>query len=566
MPALTRVVFAGIAVALAICAMAPAGLRAQTRDAVPTAVLGAWSWRAVGEAGDEPLASVTTDTAFPYRICGSTTAGRTRCLPNRRDGEGNAPVVLEWIDFGGTTPVAIDPIDADVLYGGAVARFDRRTAQQQNVTPALEDGEPAPKGGLLFFAPNDPRTLFFATSTIRKTGNSGLNWTPVPSGPSAITISAVAISPVDSRTMWLARADGALAVTRDSGVTWTDATAPSSASAAFAGAIEPSRFDPATAYIVTRNGANASVATRAFRTRDGGRTWQAMDAGLDPGVTVNVVREDPLRRGLLFAATSSGVAVSIDDGDSWQSLTLNLPAGEVVDLVLRDADVIAALRTGGFWVLDDMSPLRQLTVDVLRQDAFLFRPAQAWRPRTHATAAMSLAYATGPGLAGSLTLEVIETASGDVIRRFASNDTGAPLPSSPGLHRVTWDMRSTPIRGRGVLVQPGTYQLRLTAGARVFRQAIVVRMDPRVRTSAADLDAQFSLSKRVYLKVRELAGARSAEGVDPAQAAALDQAAITLVEILDILQQSDTRPTPALAAVAGAAIDRANALLPLPQP
>jgi hypothetical protein len=275
---------------------------------------------------------------------------------------------------------------------------------------------------------------------------------------------------------------------------------------------------------------------------------------------VNVVREDPVRRGLLFAGTSHGVLISVDDGETWQSMTLNLPAGAITDITIHDADVIASIEGHGSWVLDDMSPLRQLTPDLGRADAFLFRPAVAWRPRTRDfTTGATFYYFVGSGAASPFTIEVLETASGEIIRRFSTDD--GSLSQAAGLHRLHWDLRSLPIRDRGVLVSPGTYQVRMSYQGRVFRQALVVRMDPRVRTSAADLDAQAALSRRVYAKLRETEQAITRNESGSTERVALDNAAATLADVLGALQQSDTRPTPALAALAGAAIDRASALL-----
>jgi photosystem II stability/assembly factor-like uncharacterized protein len=546
----------GAAVLLVLAGVLPGAagrvLHAQTSAALPDGLLHSWSWRSVGPDA-ETFASIVTDTGFPYRICGTTRTGRSACAPSRSDAREKSAV--EWIDFRRATPVAIDPADPDVIYGGAVERFDRRTAQFQDVSPVWNDTEAAPAKGVLLFAPADPRTLYFGGSVLRKTSNGGINWTVAGPASGPANIAAMAISSVDPRVMWVEGA-GVLQVTRDAGVSWIRSEVPVDWMSL---RIEASRFDPSTAYLAA-TAADDPARTHLLRTRDGGRTWQLLDRGLPASVRVNAVREDSIRRGLLFAATSHGVLISIDDGDSWQSMTLNLPAGAAAEITIHDADVIAAIEGHGAWVLDDMSPLREMTPDLGRADAFLFRPAVAWRLRTRDfTTGATFYYLVGSDAASPFTIEVLETASGEIIRRFSTED--GSLSRSPGLHRLNWDLRSLPIRDRGVLVSPGTYQVRMAYQGRVFRQALVVRIDPRIRTSASDLDAQSALSRRVYAKLRETEQARARNGNQDADRAALDAAAAALADVLGALQQSDTRPTPALAALAATAVDRASALL-----
>jgi hypothetical protein len=303
-------------------------------------------------------------------------------------------------------------------------------------------------------------------------------------------------------------------------------------------------------------------------------------------------------------------------------LRLNLPITSVRDLVIKDADLVIGTHGRGFWILDDISPLRQLTADLARGDAYLFRPPTAWRFRWNKNTdtpmppdepaapnppdGVVISYLLGPGTTGPVTLELIETATGDVIRRYSSNDRpvapveGRNIPdywlrpaqalsAAPGLHRFVWDLRyappavddfsypmgavagNTPRAPEGAFVLPGTYQVRLTVGGRVLRQAVVVRMDPRVRTSSADLTVQLRLSRSVDEALRQLAPARTelrrrqAAGDLPARPAAvlaaLDAAARDLATSFDALQESDARPTPNTEAAAVAAVTRANAAL-----
>jgi hypothetical protein len=583
MHAPTRTVFAAVLAAAAVAAAAPDGL-AQSPAPLPIELLGAWSWRQIGPASGR-LRGVLADNAFPYRVCGVTDAAAAVCGPPSPD----ADRLWHALDLTGSW-LAADPNDPDSIYGGGVQRLDRRTMQRQDVSPVPEDGEPAGVVGPLLFSPTDSRTLYYATTVLRRTNNGGLNWIvmspdlsrgapPAPGAPaSAPAISAVAASSVDGRVIWTGTSDGAIHVTRDAGVTWTDVTPAALAASASAAVLqlEASHFDPSTAYAIVSQPAGPAGAPRALRTRDAGATWS--DISAPPSADMTVVREDPLRRGLLFAGTTRTVVVSADDGTTWQPLTLDLPRVTVTHLTIKDADLIAATDGHGLWILDDFSPLRQLTPDVARAGAFLFRPPVAWRargtsviaagtdaPRPAAGAGgVAFAYVVGPSASGPISLEVVETVSGEVIRRYSSTDRPAGLSDAPGLHRVVWDLRSAPVRGRGVLVEPGTYQVRLTAAGRLLRQAVIVRLDPRLRVSVTDLHAQALLSKRVYRAL----GALDAAGTDrePGSAAAREAAADALASALDALQQSDTRPTPALAARATAAIERADLLLNTPRP
>jgi hypothetical protein len=275
---------------------------------------------------------------------------------------------------------------------------------------------------------------------------------------------------------------------------------------------------------------------------------------------VHAVREDGLRRGLLFAATDTGVHVSFDDGDRWQSLALNLPPAPVRSLAIKHDDLVVAVDGAGFWVLDDIMALRQLTPDVARAPLYLFRPAIGWRSALPGHGVV-LSYLLGPAFSGTVTLEVRDAITETVLRRFSSGDADATIPETPGLHRVVWDARLAPPRGAprgtpGAMVLPGTYQVRLTSGERVQRQAVVVRPDPRARASVADLTLQFRLSTSLHDAMRNLDDARhvlterhamlaGAGGRVPAAAAALDRAGRPLLGLFLEIQQADARPTDA---------------------
>lgn len=541
---------------------------------------------------------VSTDTTFPYRIC-ATGAGDVSCAPARNDDVAGVTGAWRPLPDELAGPVLADPLDAEIVFGGAGFRHDRRTGQTLNVEPAAFSGSAGePSLPMVFSA--DGRTLFAGARAVWRTVNGGVAWTAVSPDLAAASgrISAITVSPIDSRTLWAGLDDGRVFVTRNAGSEWTEAQRPSTAPRASVRWIEPSRFDTNSAYVVLTDAApeGAPTPARLLRTRDNGATWVNVGARIAEAGAIHVVREDPFRRGLLFAGTDRSVFVSFDDGEVWQPLALNLPSTPVRDLIIRDADLIAGTAGRGVWMLDDISPLRQVTADVLRADLFLFRPAQVWRVRAtgdRVSAASTpeaaghgamLTYLLGEAAREDVTLEIIETTTGDVIRRFTSQPEGgsttagstAPLPATAGLHRVIWDLRyRPPVPGEagaapGTMVLPGTYQVRLTADGRSVRQAITIRMDPRIRTSIVDLTAQRDLGRALDAARAAVADARgeTAPPAPGAAAGALVGPADVLVGLADeldrlarVLQQADVRPAARLESAIEAALARTSMAL-----
>jgi hypothetical protein len=312
--------------------------------------------------------------------------------------------------------------------------------------------------------------------------------------------------------------------------------------------LEASHFDAATAYAAVDRHRLDDISPAIYRTRDYGKNWSKITKGIPDGAYVRAVREDPVRKGLLFAGTELGVYVSFDDGDSWQPLQINLPVSPVHDLVVKNNDLVIATHGRSFWILDDITPLRQITPEVAGSAAHLFKPATAMRIRpniNHDTplppevsagenppAGAVLYYYLKSPAQGGLTLEVLD-ARGNVIRHYSSNDRIAPPATPPafpaswirpptpisteaGMHRFAWDLRHTPLPAEipeytmsttfgqpaplgtpGPQVLPGTYQLRLTAAGQTVAQSVEVIMDPRVQASRADLEKQFALELKI---------------------------------------------------------------------
>ena len=575
---------------------------------------------------------VSTDNAFPYRVCGGQQESGSACVSSRGDhgqitSRDWAPVGVEEYGF-----VAPDPLDADIVYGGKITRFDRRTGQVQRVGPVRPPGYRALRTQPVLFAPSDPRTLFFAANTLWKTNNGGQLWTAVSpdlsretwQAPASIgayrsaasaqptrrgVIYAVGPSYIDPNVVWAGTDDGLIHVTRNGGTSWANVTPAALTPWMKVSLIEPSHFDPNSAYAAINTLRLDDLRPLILRTRDGGKSWTSAVRGIPAGTVINVVREDPQRRGLLFAGSEEAVFVSFDDGEAWQPLRLNMPATSIRDLTIKDADLVAGTHGRGFWILDDISPLRQVTADILKAPAYLFRPSQGWRFRWNKYTDTPLPpdepAAPNPpdGIvlsywlaapAKSVTLEILDSVAGDVIRRYSSSDTplapieGRNIPdywirppqvlsAAAGLHRFVWDARYAPPAvdrfaypiaavarntaqsPQGMFVLPGTYQVRLTVDGRQYRQGVNVRLDPRVRTSMPELTLQFKLSKAVDDMLRRLAAARRDATGD--RAAALQAAYAPLPDLFNALQEADLRPTPAVEAAVALALERAEAAL-----
>ncbi len=552
------------------------------------------------------FSQVTTDTAFPYRVCGGQPSGQIVCV-----GSGGLSAPFEWPAPGAPRAgyVAVDPADPDLLYGGEIRRYDRRTGQAVPISPPGEPVSSRLAAAPLLFSSTSSRALYYAASALWTSTSGGQTWTrispelaesPARSPGERPAISAMSISSVDGRVIWIGTTEGRVHMTRDQGGTWTDVTPPAAGPRTAVVGIQASHFDTGTGYAVLAGGDGGAGSSRVLRTRSAGGSWTDITGPLAPG-RVHVVREDTGRRGLLFAAGDRSVSLSFDDGDSWQSLRLNLPPAPVRDLVVKESDLIVATVGRGLWVLDDISSLRQVTADVRRARAFLFRPPSAWRTRdapvmpaasasAHAVRrpeGVAISYALGEALDAPLAVEIVDGPAGDVVRRYSTETPGQSLPRTRGLHRVQWDLRHTPpavewlgeegtstapLQGR--LVQPGTYQVRLTSGQISLRQAFLVRMDPRVKVSPLDLAAQTKLTSAVEASLAQLASryrsVRAGQALLPASPVSgasgqvietLRAAGRQLVRMFVMLQQADARPSAATEAAVSDALARAERAL-----
>jgi len=584
---------------------------------------------------------IATDNAFPYRVCGSQQDSGSVCVSSR--GDDGAITMRDWHpvgieEWGYAAP---DPNDPDIVIGGKLTRYDRRTAQTHDISPPQGELSRTLRTAPVLFSPIESRSLFYATNAVWKSLNNGQSWTalsgdlsrtaweapanvgtyrgsPEAQFPRRGVVYTLSPSPIDANVIWAGTDDGLVQVTRDAGRTWTNVTPPALTPWAKVSLMDSSHFDTNGLYVAVNTLRLDDLHPHIYRTRNGGRSWDEITRGLPDGTIVNVVREDPLRRGLLFAGTEQSVYVSFDDGDSWQPLTLNLPAVSIRDLVIKDDDLVIGTHGRGFWILDDITPLRQITADVItRAQTFLFRPATAWRFRWNKNTdtpwppdeitmpnppdGVAINYLIGPNVTGPVTLDILENipatatarSTTRVIRHFSSDDPDDPLvplaernipdywirpqmklSPAPGAHRFIWDVRlprpaadsfgypisaiygDTPKEPRGALVLPGSYVARLTVSGRAYSQAITVKLDPRVKTSIADLTLQYTLSRKISDLMQQLVDAKRTK-----PSAAIDAAYAPLTDLFNRLQDADVRPTAAVEAAANAAIAKAEAAL-----
>ena len=510
---------------------------------------------------------VVTDNRFPYRVCGAQQDSGAACVPSRTGTiDGISMMQFHETRAGGESGMlAPDPTDPDIVYGGTVDKLDLRTQQTQSVDPTLAlPGTYRVTWTLpLVFSAADPKALYFANQRIFRTTDGGAHWTaispdltredpgvpanldavtamdtPVP-GPRRGVVYSLAPSPRDAKLIWAGTDDGLVWVTRDGGAHWANVTPPALTPWSKVGNIDASAFDDASAYVSVDRHRLDDRNPWIFRTHDGGKTWQAIVAGIPDGDFVNVVRADPVTPGLLYAGTERGVFVSFDDGGRWQPLQQNLPVTSVRDLVVKNDDLVIATHGRGFWIMDDVTPLRQMATAVAARGAYLFAPAPAYRVRPEGFTGTPLPMSeprgtnppngafidyTLPTAAKTVTL-TINDATGHLVRRYRSTDKVpvtdlaaiqiAPgwivppiaLATAPGLHRFVWNLRCAapaPLAGDegswsdGVWAPPGDYRITLDVDGRVLTQTLKVVPDPRVRgMTAADYAAQFALAQRI---------------------------------------------------------------------
>jgi photosystem II stability/assembly factor-like uncharacterized protein len=562
---------------------------------------------------------VITDDRFPYRVYGGQQeSGSAEVLSRGNDG---AVGVREWHpvgveEYGYAAP---DPLHPGIIYGGKVTRYDERTGQTREVGPVIgwRSGtyrfrRTAP----LAFSPADKRTLYLGANVLFRTRDYGEHWSivspdltrPHPADPPNVgiyraladakphlgVIYALGLSTRDARVIWAGTDDGLVWRTTDGGKHWNNVTPPGVGAWAKISNIDASPFDTQSAYVAVNRIRLDEQCPQLFRTHDGGRTWTEIDRGIEAAPT-NVVRADPIRRGLLYAGTERGVWVSYDDGASWSSLRLNLPATSVRDLVVHGDDLVAGTHGRGFWILDDVTPLRQHEILAANAPALL-APEAAWRverdtntdtplppdepffPNSPDGAVLDYVL---PHASSRLTL-TIRDAKGTIVRRFASDDPPAAvdpatlevpswwiappraLAASAGAHRFVWNLHlaaprvfghdatiaaiphDTPLEPEGPRVPPGTYTVTLDADGASVTRTLTVREDPRVSVTDAELDAQYGQARALADAAQSAYDASlRVRTRDVALGRALERMNGRLAAILEAIDSADAAPTPA---------------------
>ena len=551
---------------------------------------------------------VITDTRFPYQVYGAQQDSGAAGVSSRttsRDGI-NMTHFREITAGGENDYVAPDPNDPDLVFGGRVVRLDLRTEQTRSIDPrlAFPEDDRATWTLPLAFSPRDRRSLYFARQRLFRTRDGGRQWTVVspdlsredPGVPPNLdpataadaprpgrrhgVIYAIAPSRLADGQIWVGTDDGLIWRTRDDGAHWENVTPPALTPWSKVGIIDASHFDADTAYAAVDRHRLDDFRAYVYRTHDGGRTWTLAANGIPDGSFVNAVREDPVRQGLLYAGTEKGVYVSFDDGDRWQPLQLNLPATSVRDIDVHGDDLVIATHGRALWILDDVTPLRQIDARVVAAAAWLFAPAAAVRlrpagftgtplPRDEPMAAnppegANIDYALRGRPAGPVSLSILD-AQGRLVRRYSSEDLPSPAdlakirvapewiappvaPSAgPGMHRFVWSLRYpapasktdwTPYAD-GVWAPPGRYTLELSAGGERRSQPLTVAPDPRLGLAAEDYARQFALARRV-----EEASARLAPALAEAERLHKRLAKRALgagAELLDGIERLDAR-------------------------
>ncbi|MBI3400385.1 MAG: glycoside hydrolase [Acidobacteria bacterium] len=484
------------------------------------------TWSSWYNQATSQMYHVNADNAFPYRVCGGQQESGSACVSSR--GNDGMITFREWHpvgveEYGYAVP---DPLNENIVYGGKVTRYDRRIAQVQNIapTPVRPADFRTLRTAPVVFSAADPHIMYFAANTLWKTADGGRSWQKISPDltrktfepPQTIgkyrsadsakptqrgVIYAVAPSPLDINRIWAGTDDGLIHTTTDGGATWTDVTPPDLKPFAKVSVMDAGHFDANTAYAAINTLRLDDMRPHIYRTHDGGKTWTQIVSGLPDGAPVDAVREDPKKKGLLFAGTEHEVHVSFDDGDRWQSLRLNMPATSVRDVIVHGDDLIAGTHGRGIWILDDITPLRQVvSPQPSALSPVLFKPQVAYRVRQNTntdtpippdeTAGRNppdgaiINYSLASNASGPVTLEIFSGASSatlspsrqasgqaglrsTLVRRYSSDDrldmpnaSNAPVPmywyraphplaTTAGMHRFTWDIHYQPIPGGG---------------------------------------------------------------------------------------------------------------------
>jgi photosystem II stability/assembly factor-like uncharacterized protein len=514
---------------------------------------------------------VSTDNRFPYWVYGAQQDSGSIATPSR--GNYRALDVHDWRPIAAGDEngyIAPDPENPGVIYGGFVARQDLNNEETLETPPTLaHPGNYRRTWTLpLVFSPIDPRVLYFGSQVLFRTADGGNSWqvispdltredpgTPPNLDPPAIAdagkekrrgvIYTIGPSYIRRGEIWAGTDDGLIQLTQDEGKTWSNVTPREITAWSKVTQIEASHSDAGTAYAAVDRHRLDDLHAYLYRTRNFGKDWELVSNGIPEGYFLNCVREDPERKGLLYACTEKGVFVSFDDGDHWQPLQMNLPTTSVRDLVIHGDDLVIATHGRSFWILDDIAPLRQMTAEMTHSASWLFQPSTAYRvrPGTDQGTPVPLdePHADNPADGAVLDYYLKDTQSipvrleifdsdGTLVRRYASDDElpktkaedmqfpmywvhdAEPISAKPGAHRFVWDLHyafpadvHTSFYGpKAPLALPGKYTVKLTVNGQNHSQPLILKMDPRVKTSQVDLEKMFRAESRIAKNLADL--------------------------------------------------------------
>lgn len=537
---------------------------------------GGVSWTAQDNQPTAQFYHVTTDNSFPYRVYGAQQDNSTVRIASRTTGSGiDKP---DWHSVGGGESGHIAPRhdNPDIVYagsyGGLITRWDYKTRQARVITAWPENpmgwGAKDLKYRFQWTAPIvvsrfDSDVLYHAAQVLFKTTNEGQSWEvispdlstndktkqqksggPITYDDTSVeyycTIFTMAESFHDPNILWVGTDDGLVHITRDGGKNWTNITPKEIPEWSLISMVEASTFDAGMAYLAVDRHELDDFGPYIYKTEDFGKNWKKITNGLPENTFVRVVREDPKRKGLLYAGTETGIFVSFDDGARWQSLQFNLPVVPIHDMVVKEDDLVVGTHGRSFWILDDLTPLHQLTEEISKADVFLFKPRDSFRmsgsdfPRPHVgqnpPSGSVIFYYLKDKPDGVVSLEFLDS-EGLLIKKFTSKKEekdGAEAPrertrgrrvanvtAEAGMNRFVWDMRYEDAKsvpgailwaGRlnGPLAVPGVYQVKLTVGDASLTESWEWKKDPRLETSQEDFQAQFDLLIKIRDKLTEV--------------------------------------------------------------
>ncbi len=526
---------------------------------------------------------ISTDTRKPYRVLGSIQDWGTMAGPSNSLHAGGI-LFWDWHPVGGGEAgfVVADPNDHNIVYAGEYlgyfSRYDERTGESPHVGIYPDNGSGHGAVDLrhrfqwtapIMISPHDSKVIYHASQTLQRTRNGGQNWEiispdltrndaskqawsggPITGDNTGVefysTIFALAESPLEAGVIWAGSDDGLVHISRDDGKTWADVTPAGMPDWSTVNNIEASRFDAGTAYLTADAHRLDDETPYLWKTTDYGRHWQSLTSDLDDEVYLHVIREDPQQSGMLYLGTERGVMASRDAGASWESLQLNMPTVAIADLAVADDDLVVGTIGRSAWILDDLTPVRQVTKDIKAQTAHLFPPSAAIRwtytraPNEYSDGAaanppegFSITYYLAEAVDSEITLDVLN-AQGEIIRTMSSElqplytepehpdwrpgaKNKAELKTAAGLNRINWDLRHRGARWiagartdvgdirTGPVAAPGQYLLRLNIAGQAYQQPVSILPDPRKQADTAALQAQVDFQLEVRDKITMIA-------------------------------------------------------------